>query len=94
VYAVLYGPGDAAVDWLRAGEALSAAWLEAVDHGVTLLPISAPVEIAYTAHLLRETLAGVGHPHIVVRLGTADPAHHGPGHTPRLPPEQTIEIVE
>jgi nitroreductase len=93
VYAVLYGQGDTDADWLRAGEALSAAWLDAVDHGLTLLPISAPVEIAHTRHLLRTMLAGVGYPHVVVRLGTADPDHTGPGHTPRLPGDQTIEVV-
>jgi hypothetical protein len=36
VYAVLYGPGDTNVDWLRAGEALSAGWLDAVDHGLAV----------------------------------------------------------
>jgi hypothetical protein len=94
VFAVLYGPGDAPADWLRAGEALSAAWLDAVDHGLNLLPISAPVEIARTAYLLRDLLAGVGHPHIVVRIGAADPDHAGPAHTPRLPAEQTIEVID
>jgi nitroreductase len=93
VYAVLYGDGDTDADWLRAGEALSAAWLDAVDHGLNLLPISVPVEIAHTRYLLRDMLAGVGYPHVVVRLGVADPDHTGPGHTPRLPGDQTIEVV-
>jgi len=93
VYAFLYGDGDTDADWLRTGEALSAAWLDAIDHGLALLPISAPVEIASTRHLLRQMLADVGHPHIVVRLGTADPDHAGPPHTPRLPADQTIEVV-
>ncbi|GIJ48114.1 NAD(P)H nitroreductase [Virgisporangium aliadipatigenens] len=92
VYAVLYGDGDAPVDWLRAGEALSAAWLEAVDRGLNLLPLSAPVEIAHTRQLLRRMLADVGHPHAVIRLGTADTATPGPL-TPRLAADQLIDIV-
>jgi nitroreductase len=93
VYAVLYGQADFAVDWLRAGEALSAAWLEAIDHGLTLLPVSSPVEIARTRYLLRQMLAETGYPHLVVRLSVADPDHAGPPHTPRLAPTQTIEVV-
>jgi nitroreductase len=91
VYAVLYGTGDTAPDWLRAGEALSAGWLEAVNHGLSLLPISAPVEIASTRHLLRRLVSGIGYPYLVVRLGTAI-ADAGTQTTPRLPSSQTIEV--
>src|SRR5688572_13098336 len=66
VYAVLYGSGDTPVDWLRAGEALSAAWLDAVTLGLTLLPFSAPVEIASTRLLLDRIVSHVGHPYLVV----------------------------
>jgi len=92
-FGVLYGPGDTPRDWLRAGEALSAAWLTAVDNGLTLAPFSAPVEVTSTREALRRLLAGIGHPYIAVRLGQADPAHHGPGPTPRLPAEQIVEVV-
>ncbi|HWG99157.1 MAG TPA: nitroreductase [Pilimelia sp.] len=93
-YAVLYGDGDEAGDWLRAGEALSAAWLAATEHGVTLLPFSAPIEVPFTREALRRALSGVGHPHLAVRLGRADPDHAGPPRTPRLPAEQVVEIVD
>jgi nitroreductase len=92
VFAVLYGDGDGPIDWLRAGEALSAAWLEAVDQGLNLLPLSAPVEIAHTRQLLRRMISEVGYPHVVVRLGTADPDAAGP-QTPRLATDQLIDIV-
>jgi nitroreductase len=91
VYAVLYGTGDGPVDWLRAGEALSAAWLDAVTHGLTLLPFSAPAEIASTRFLLQRLIAHVGHPYLVVRIGVAradDPLPR----TPRLPTEATLEV--
>jgi hypothetical protein len=93
-YAVLFGPQDTPAGWLRAGEALSAAWLTATEHGVAVLPFSAPVETSATRLALRRLLAGLGQPYLVMRLGLADPDHPGPPHTPRLPPTQTVEIVD
>ena len=43
-FAILYGPEDGEVDWLRAGEALSAAWLTATELGLSVLPLSATIE--------------------------------------------------
>jgi nitroreductase len=93
-YAVIFGSEDEPGGWLHAGEALSAAWLTATEHGVALLPFSAPVEAPATRLVLRKLLAGIGHPYLVIRLGTADPDHPGPPHTPRLDPTQTVEIVD
>jgi nitroreductase len=93
-YAVIFGDQDTPASWLAAGEALSAAWLRATEHGVALLPFSAPVETPATRVVLRRVLAGLGHPQLVLRLGLADPDHAGPPHTPRLDPSQTVEIVE
>jgi nitroreductase len=92
-YAVIFGDQDTPAGWLAAGEALSAAWLSAAEHGLALLPFSAPVEAPATRVVLRRVLAGLGHPHLVVRLGLPDPDHAGPPHTPRLDPSQTVEIV-
>lgn len=91
-YAVLYGTGDDAVDWLRAGEALSRLWLAATEQAVSLLPLSGPVEIASTRQTLRGMLGGIGHPFLAIRLGTLDPAHSAPPKTPRLPSGQVIEV--
>jgi hypothetical protein len=90
VYAVVFGAGDTPVDWLRAGEALSAAWLDAVHSGLTLLPFSAPAEIASTRLLIRRIVANIGYPYLVVRLGVA-PADTVPD-TPRLPAGETLEV--
>lgn len=92
-YAILYGDEDTALGWLRGGEALSAAWLRAVELDLTLLPLSAAVEVPATRQTLRRMLAGVGEPYLVLRFGVADPDHAGPPHTPRLPADQTVEIV-
>ncbi|MET7426307.1 nitroreductase [Dactylosporangium sp. NPDC005555] len=93
-YAVLYGDGDEPADWLRAGEALSELWLTATGHGTTVLPLSSPVELDFTRQALRRMLSELGYPYLVLRLGASDPDHAGPAHTPRLPVEQVIEIVD
>lgn len=88
-FALLHGRADRPAAWLRAGEALSAGWLTATEHGVTVLPLSAPVEVDGTRETLRAMIAGC-HPYLVLRLGTADPAA-GPPQAPRLPSRQSIE---
>jgi nitroreductase len=93
-YAVLYGDGDAPLDWLRAGEALSALWLVAIEHGLSVLPYSAPIEVVSTRQRLRRMLSEIGYPYLVVRLGATDPEHAGPPHPPRLPAAEVIEIAE
>ncbi len=93
VYAVLHGTTDAPLEWLRAGEALSAVWLTAIGAGLSLLPFSAPVEVGGTRETLRRILAGIGYPHMVVRLGTADDQVPGPPRTPRLSVAQLIERI-
>jgi nitroreductase len=90
-FAILYGPDDGQVDWLRAGEALSAAWLTATELGLSVLPLSATIEVAVTRERIRHLLAGLGHPHLVLRLTVGDPAGTAAPHTPRLPADQVIE---
>lgn len=91
VYGILWGTEDEPDSWLRAGEALSAAWLTATRLGVSLVPLSGIVEVEATRLALRHMLADLGHPYIAVRLGLADPAHAGPPHTPRLGTAQTVD---
>ena len=90
-FAILYGRDDEPLDWLRAGEALSAGWLTATELGVSVLPLSATVEIAATRQAMRVLLASTGHPYLVLRLGTINPDDPGPPHAPRLPADQIIE---
>jgi nitroreductase len=92
-FAILYGEQDTPVDWLRAGEALSAAWLTATALGIGMLPLSATVEVAATRATLRRLLSDVGAPYLVVRLGHADPRQPAAPYTPRLPAAQTIDRV-
>jgi len=94
VYAILYGDTDDAAGWLRGGEALSLAWLTATERGLSLLPFSGVIEVDRTREALRRLLSGVGHPYLVLRLGVPDPDHAGAPHTPRLPAQQLIEVVD
>lgn len=91
VYGVLFGDDDETDSWLRAGEALSAAWLTATRLGVSIVPLSGVIEVAGTREALRRELAGIGYPYLVLRLGIADPEHAGPARTPRMPAAQVID---
>jgi nitroreductase len=93
VYAVLFGTDDTPASWLRAGEALSAGWLTAIEHGVSVLPLSAAVEVETTRLTLRRLLSALGEPFLVLRFGVADAEQPGPPPTPRLPATQVIEVV-
>jgi hypothetical protein len=68
-FAVLHGPGDQILDWLHAGEALSAGSLVATGLEVSTLPLSAPVEHDHARDILRNAVPDLGHPYLMVRLG-------------------------
>lgn len=92
-FVALHGPGDEQLDWLRAGEALSAAWLLATTMGLSVLPFSAPIECPAARQSLRRIFGDSGHPYLVVRLGR----HSGPSlepHSPRLPIERILTVRE
>jgi len=91
VYLMLFGDGDEPGDWLRAGEALSAAWLAATEQGLSVLPFSSVIEVTSTRETMRSMLSFLGYPYIVLRVGNAGADHDFPPLTPRLPAEQTIE---
>ena len=92
-YGILYGAEDSLRGWLGGGEALSAIWLRAIQLGLSLLPLSAVIEVPGTRQILRGMLAGVGEPYLVVRLGNVLDDEGMPQRTPRLPADQVIEVV-
>jgi hypothetical protein len=73
LYEVLVGAEDTPNAWLHAGEAFSAAWLTAIEHSVSVLPLSAVVEIETTRSVLRRLLAQFGEPFpfLILRFGTS-----------------------
>jgi hypothetical protein len=92
-YALIYGFDDDPRAWLRAGQALSAVWLEATDRRIALLPLSAAVEEAVTRQMLTNLLPPNCHAQIAIRLGIADPTQRAAPHTPRLAASDTITIT-
>lgn len=67
---VLYAEDDSPVSWLRAGEGLSALWLDAVRSGLSVVPLSHVLEVEETRAALRHTvLGGLAVPLLLVRVG-------------------------
>ena len=93
VYGLLFGDTDEPVSWLRTGEALSAAWLTATTLGVSVVPLSDVVEVDYTRQTLRRLIAGLGHPHLVLRLGIADTEPAVYTRTTRLPITSVVDTA-
>ncbi|MFI5890209.1 Acg family FMN-binding oxidoreductase [Actinoplanes sp. NPDC051513] len=88
VFAVLHTTGDTRLDWLIAGEALSAGWLTATDLGLGVLPLSVVTEVARSRDRIRKLLGWAGYPHLVLRFAAAGVAT-APA-TPRLPLEGIV----
>ena len=81
VFAALCTDGDGRLDWLTAGEALSAGWLAATTLGVAVLPLSIVTEVAASRDRVRALLATAGNPQLALRLAAGDAV--GPP-TPRI----------
>nr|BFE59793.1 NAD(P)H nitroreductase [Dactylosporangium thailandense] len=81
-FALLYGHTDEPEDWLRAGEALSAGWLTATAAGVSVLPLSAAVEVVSTRQAVQVMIGCVGYPYLLLRLGRAAAPPSGPRRAP------------
>ncbi|WP_183095489.1 Acg family FMN-binding oxidoreductase [Nocardioides stalactiti] len=81
---VLGGRGDETADWLRTGEALSALWLRATRDGLSVVPLSLPVEIESIRFAMAESvLEGAFLPHLAVRIGWQAIGRTGLPRTPR-----------
>jgi hypothetical protein len=93
VFAILHGAGDERVNWLAAGESLSAGWLTATELAVSVLPLSIVVEVADSRDLVQRLLGGYELAYLVVRFATADPNAGAVPRTPRLPSEAIIEVI-
>ncbi|WP_426513159.1 nitroreductase [Dactylosporangium sp. McL0621] len=81
-FVLLYGHTDEPEDWLRAGEALSAGWLTATAAGVSVLPLSAAVEVVATRQAVQIMIGCVGYPYLLLRLGRATAPPPGPQRDP------------
>jgi hypothetical protein len=93
-FAILHGSGNDSRDWLGAGEALSAAWLTATQIGVSVLPLSAVIEVAAGRPAIRRLIGGAGYPYLVLRFAAVEPGKPRPPFTPRLPAATTVEGLD
>ena len=83
--------GDDQLEWLRAGEALSAMWLRATRDGLSLVPLSQVIEVAETrAALHQEVFAGMARPQILVRVGWQEISRTPLAPSPRRPLEDVL----
>jgi hypothetical protein len=79
--AALTSPGDAALDRIRAGQAMQRVLLNATASGLSASFLSQPIEVPYIRADLRNLLGGRHHPQTVFRIGFG----HPPAPTPRRP---------
>jgi hypothetical protein len=83
---VLGGDGDDPGSWLLTGEALSALWLDATRAGLSVVPLSLPVEIDSVRDDLRKVVLNAGlHPHLMLRIGWQAIGRSQLPRTPRRP---------
>jgi len=92
-YVILFGRTDQPAELLPAGEALSALLLTATADGLATAPLSDTIEVEWPRHLLRELLADVGEPYLIVRLGYHDAEAPLPD-APRRDPADVIQVSE
>lgn len=92
---LLSTPGDNRLQWLRAGEALSAVLLTATREGLATCPLTEPLEIDEVRDLLANAVLRATHlhPQVLVRVGwpVAGAAELPP--TPRRPPEAVVTAL-
>jgi len=69
IFAVLHGSNDDDIDWLHAGEALSTGSLVATSLGISVLPLSAPIEHANARQTLRRSAPEIRFPYLMLRVG-------------------------
>jgi hypothetical protein len=88
-YLVLHGPGEQPVDWLRAGEALSAVLLTAVGHDLAAAPFTDVLEVEHPRDLVRGLLPSSSCPYVVIRCGYPPTG----GDLPAVPRRPLAEVL-
>lgn len=90
---IMRGGADEIGAWLRTGEGLSALWLLATQDGLTVVPLSQAIELDETRQALRtDVLRGLGHPHLLVRVGWQAISRGTLPTTPRRPVSDVLSM--
>jgi hypothetical protein len=71
LYLILHGEGNTRLDWLRAGEALSAVLLTAVSRGLAVAPITDVLEVEHPRELIVGLVGHDEYPYALIRCGHA-----------------------
>ncbi|HWJ81721.1 MAG TPA: hypothetical protein VNS55_05745 [Nocardioides sp.] len=88
---VLGGAHDGPADWLRTGEGLSALWLRATRAGLSVVPLSLPVEVeAVRLELKHFVVEDAFVPHMMVRIGWQAIGRSELPRTPRRPVSEVL----
>jgi hypothetical protein len=83
---------DDQLAWLKAGEALSALWLQATRDGLSIVPLSQAIEVDETRQALHEDVFdGMARPQILVRVGWLESTRTTLRRTPRRPVAEGLE---
>ena len=91
----LGGTEDDRHGWLRTGQALSAVWLEATRQGLTVVPMSQPIEVESVRKEIMSTVLGRRfQPHILLQVGLQAMGRRELPRTPRRPVAEVLEFVE
>lgn len=87
----LGGATDDPAAWLRTGQALSALWLEATRVGISVVPMSQPVEVEDVRRSIGEdVLDGAFEPHALLAVGWQVLGRRDQPHTPRRPLDEVL----
>lgn len=90
----LGGVHDDVGSWLRTGEAMSDLWLEATRDGVSVVPVSQPMEVeSVRREIARSVLARIPEPHLLLRVGWQAIGRRELPRTPRRPLAEVLEIL-
>jgi nitroreductase len=85
------GSTDDPAAWLATGEGLSDLWLQATRDGLSVVPMSLPVEIGpIREELTRTVLGGAFSPHLLLRVGWQAIGRSELPRTPRRPVDDVL----
>ena len=87
---LLGGAADDPLSWLRTGEALSALWIRASRSGLSVLPLSQPIEVPATLTELKAHVCDDLEPHLLVRIGWQAIGRSELPRTPRRPVDEVL----
>jgi nitroreductase len=88
---VISTPDDGPLWWLRAGMSLSALWLHATGHGLSVVPLSQVIEVQRTRAGLQDLLSPPDRvPQLLARVGWQEIGRDQLPRTPRRPVDELL----